>query len=303
LVLLLDFATASPSLCTSCHELQGRSHAWNRSAHRTVACVKCHLPARAWYAAPVRVADRLGLLQRDWRAHLAADAPKAVEARSPGTPPIRDGICLQCHDPDRKATSGFRIKIDHAAHARRNGSCVSCHVRTAHPLAARSNAMSLMTQCFTCHGLQARAKAPGECGVCHPAGYALKPASHKAASWRPRHGRVMAADPAQCEMCHRQQFCTKCHGLVMPHPAGWERGKTGHGPAAKVNRNLCRNCHEGGPDVCTMCHHSGFRPGEGTWVKQHFRQVSTDGMVRCLDCHSPLFCSDCHVRTVPRAGS
>lgn len=296
LVVALDIGTASPSLCTSCHELQPRVHAWARSAHSTVACVKCHVPARPWYAAPQRIADRVALLQHDWRAHASRDVASAIETRSPGTAPLPDRTCLQCHDPNRKATSGFRIKIDHAEHARRNGSCVSCHVRTAHPLQSRSNAMSLMTQCFTCHGLQASAKAPGECSVCHPAGYPLRPSSHKAATWRRAHGKVVSADPRQCPMCHQKTFCTSCHGLEMPHPAGWEKGKTGHGKVAKVNRNLCKNCHAGGPDVCTMCHHTGFEPGGGSWIKQHFKQVYTDGMTHCLDCHSPVYCSACHVR-------
>lgn len=293
-LVLLDVGTASPRVCSSCHEIQSRAHSWSRSSHETVACVKCHTPVRAWYAMPLRVGDRIGLLTRDVVAHRRGGYPSQIETRTPGTPPISDAVCLQCHDPNRKATSGFRIKIDHAEHAKRNGSCVSCHVRTAHPIPERSRAMSLMTQCFTCHGLQPSAKAPGTCATCHPAGYALKPVSHTAGKWSTGHGKVAKADPAQCTMCHQKTLCTNCHGLEMPHPAGWERGRTGHGRVAALDRSLCKRCHSGGPDMCTMCHHKGYSPDAGPWVKQHFKRVRAEGLGECVKCHSPVFCIGCH---------
>lgn len=289
-----DTLASSPQLCASCHEIAPRTHTWGESAHRTVACVKCHQPVREWYQLPHRVADRTALLWRDARKHFAGGYQDPVEARSAGTDPVADEICLQCHDPNRKATSGLRIRIEHAEHAKRNGSCVSCHVRTAHPLATRGKALSLMAQCFTCHGVGSSAKAPGRCELCHPSGYALSPASHEQKKWRGTHGDVSAADPRQCRMCHRTDFCRSCHGLDMPHPDRWAQGRTGHGKVASVNRSLCSRCHDGGPDMCTMCHHDRYQPAKGTWVKQHFAQVREEGLTKCLDCHSPLFCSDCH---------
>lgn len=297
LVVALDVGTASPALCSSCHEIGSRAHAWSRSAHQTVPCVKCHLPVRPWYAVPQRLGDRVALLRRDVSVHFEGGFVTPVENRAPGKPPIADETCLQCHDPNRKATSGFRIKIEHAEHAKRNGSCVSCHVRTAHPIPTRGKAMSLMTQCFTCHGLQASAKAPGQCSVCHPSGYTLRPGSHKPKTWRKEHGEVARSDPKQCGMCHSKSFCSDCHGLDMPHPTTWARaGRLSHGKVAAVNRALCDNCHTGGRDMCTMCHHSGFVPKQGPWVKQHFKQVRAQGLGECMDCHSPVFCSGCHVR-------
>lgn len=302
LAVLLDVGTASPRVCSSCHEMRARTRVWARSAHQTVACVKCHLPARPWYAVAPRLIDRASLLARDIAKHNAGGYDDPVERRSGDVAPIGEDICLQCHDPNRKATSGFRIKIDHAEHARRNGTCLSCHVRTAHPTATRGRAMTLMSQCFTCHGVGASAKAPGECKLCHPSGYSLKPASHRPKKWQRSHGEISVADPRQCTMCHSKSYCRSCHGLEMPHPKQWAQGKTGHGRVAGVNRGLCDRCHAGGPDLCSMCHHTTYQPSRGTWVKQHYAQVREEGLGRCLDCHSPVFCSGCHA-SGPQGGA
>jgi len=295
LVVAFDLGTASPRFCTSCHEMDARGHSWSQSSHAAVTCVKCHQAPHPWYALPQRLAGRTQLLARDVTAHVAGDYEDPVDSRVPGTQPVKDEICLQCHDVNRKATSGFRILIDHPAHAKRNGSCVSCHVRTAHPVETRGKAITFMAQCFTCHGNGPEAKASGECGLCHPADYKLFPESHTAATWKKKHGTVAIEDPKQCEMCHTKEFCTGCHGVQMPHPKDWTRGKDGHASVAQLNRAVCERCHGTNPDSCTMCHHKSYDPAKGPWVKQHFIAVRDKGALHCLDCHSPLFCVRCHV--------
>jgi nitrate/TMAO reductase-like tetraheme cytochrome c subunit len=294
------YATSQPVFCGSCHEMRLRSADWKRGAHVTVACVRCHQPPRTWYEFPLAVIDRARLVGGDLYAHVTGDYTDPVDERSAGTAPMSDAVCLQCHDVNRKATSAFRIIINHPEHAKRNGSCVSCHVRTGHPLPTRSTALSLMGQCFTCHGLTRASKAPGRCDLCHPAGYRLRPASHQA-RWVKRHAPVAKADRRQCEMCHQESFCTDCHGLQIPHPAGWSRGATGHAIYAKRDRAICTKCHTDKPDMCAMCHHKDWDPAKGTWVKQHFLAVEKQGTVYCItECHSPVFCSRCHVNE-PRA--
>ncbi|HEX9092748.1 MAG TPA: cytochrome c3 family protein, partial [Coriobacteriia bacterium] len=217
--LALDVATASPRLCGVCHEMATRAGSWSESPHGGIVCVTCHQTPRPWYAVPVRLADRARLLVRDVSKHLAGGYRDPVDGRVSGAAAMPDDVCLQCHDPNRKATSGFRILIDHAAHATRNKSCVSCHVRTAHPVETRGAALSLMGACFTCHGTATTAKASGRCGLCHPSDYKLVPASHTPASWKLKtHGGVARSDLKQCEMCHEKSACDGCHGLEMPHP-------------------------------------------------------------------------------------
>jgi len=298
LVLAFDLGTASPKVCSSCHEMKPRAESWSQSAHSAVDCVECHQEPTAWYALPKRVADRARLFARDVTAHLSGDFEDPVDASVSGTEPVSDDVCLQCHDPNRKATSGFRILIDHPEHAKRNGSCVSCHVRTAHPLETRGRAMSLMTQCYTCHGTPEYPEAAAECGTCHPEGYDLFPSSHEEPTWANGHGDVYESDPKQCVMCHEQTFCDDCHGLPMPHPDDWVRGPNGHGTLAESEREVCEPCHDTGPDLCTMCHHTSYDPTQGTWIDQHPIEVREDGAAYCMECHSGPYCSYCHTALV-----
>lgn len=296
LAVALDLATSSPRLCMSCHEMTSRAGMWKTSEHVSVKCVRCHQPVRPWYDVPGRLADRGRLLARDLRAHRGGEYEGQVETRTARAEPIADSVCLQCHDANRKATSGYRILIDHAAHAKRNGSCVSCHIRTAHPQETRGKALALMAQCFTCHGTAGQPKASARCAVCHPAGYELKPASHSAPRWgKGRHGGIAKSDVGLCGMCHQQATCDSCHGIRMPHPDGWPDGRTGHGPVAKADPGTCKRCHSGQPDMCSMCHHTKFQPARGTWIEQHNLQVREDGAAFCMDCHGALDCVECHI--------
>jgi len=304
LAMIFDLGTASPGLCSSCHEMGLRADSWSVSAHSTVACVRCHQEPTEWYALPKRVADRGQLLWRDVRAHQSGDYDDPVDVSSAGAAPVTDDVCLQCHDPNRKATSGFRILIDHAGHAKRNGSCVSCHVRTAHPLETRGTAMSLMSQCYTCHGTPEQPEASAACGACHPAGYELLPTSHEEPRWATGHGDVSQSDPKQCTMCHERVFCDDCHGLTMPHPADWAKGPSGHGVLAESDRAICGRCHGGNrPDLCTMCHHTSYDPKVGTWIDQHPIEVKDEGSEYCVKCHPEPYCSFCHTKLVESGGS
>lgn len=299
----IDVGTTSPRLCMSCHEMELRAHSWDESAHGVVACVKCHQQPTAWYEVPTRLGDRFTLLSRDLRAHYSGRFEgQSVDIASPGATPISDAVCLQCHDPNRKATSGFRILIDHVEHAKRNGECVSCHVRTAHPETTRGGALSLMGQCYTCHGTTAQPKASAECGTCHPAGYELFPVSHTADSWARGHGASSEADARLCQMCHVETYCTDCHGVPMPHPAGWAEAEDGHAPLALNEPESCQRCHDGGPELCSMCHHNSYEPQNGTWVDQHDLEVRDEGTDYCLRCHEPTYCSYCHTRLVENSG-
>ncbi len=298
LAVAFDLGTASPKVCSSCHEIVPRATSWNESAHRVVACVKCHQRPTTWFELPQRVIDRGRLLWRDVAAHRSGDYRDPVDASVASASPVTDEVCLQCHDPNRKATSGFRILINHAEHAKRNGSCVSCHVRTAHPIASLGTPLSLMTQCFTCHGKPGQPKASAECGVCHPADYELVPPSHKETTWENGHGSVSQSDPKQCSMCHKQSFCDDCHGLAMPHPTGWAKGPAGHGTLPESSKALCGRCHGNTPDLCTRCHHQAYDPKNGTWLQQHPPVVKSQGSGSCEACHPAAYCSFCHTKIV-----
>jgi hypothetical protein len=298
LLFAADRLTASPAICGSCHEMSAREAAWKVSPHANVPCVSCHVAQHPWYKLPQTLFERVRLIGGFTAKHVATGGSVGtVDSRPAGVAPMSDAVCRQCHDPNRKPTAGLGIIIDHPKHAKRNGSCVSCHVTVAHPSPSRGTALSFMAQCFTCHGMAKSAKAPATCGICHPKDFQLLPASHGSAQWKLGHGKVALADRGQCEMCHVRSFCDRCHGLEMPHPKDWAT-RTGHPVYAQRERQVCARCHDSKPDWCTMCHHRAYSPGKGTWVQQHFLEVKAKGASFCLEsCHSPVYCANCHVGT------
>lgn len=192
-----------------------------------------------------------------------------------------------------------------------------------------------MDACFRCHGLEPAAKAPGACTACHPASFDLTPASHDATGWYRTYGASKghaeaakeesasvseaatraaehpALDPEEaegpvltpaatensCFTCHKPGFCSDCHGVAMPHPAGFAKD---HGKAGVARPQVCARCHARsaaeakGTSFCNACHHPRSTPGK-PWQRQHPSAVVADGAGSCLDCHDTLYCETCHV--------
>ncbi len=299
--LLFTKATGSPIVCGSCHEMAPALATWKTSGHTNVGCPSCHEKPRAWYQFPQTLATRTAMLGRDINAHFSDQAAADVAAAMESTPTVSDQTCLKCHDLSRTVTMRFGTLINHSEHAKRNNSCVSCHLWTAHPPPGSEKPMLLMERCFTCHGRTASAKAPGTCDTCHPKSFSLRPASHKPADqWRTKHGKVALAKGQPCEMCHEKSFCQSCHGLVMPHPANWAKGNTPlHAAVAQQNVQVCSKCHGEGRTFCTMCHHRGYDPAQGPWLRQHPVMVAQRGASFCIECHEPTFCVKCHLSGMP----
>ncbi|MBF4510222.1 MAG: NapC/NirT family cytochrome c [Aeromicrobium sp.] len=104
-----------------------------------------------------------------------------------------------------------------------------------------------------------------------------------------------------CSTCHLvDRFCVDCHGVEMPHPAGFV---TGHGDVGKSNPDSCAMCHlgEGRPvetmsmEFCNACHHKTGDPTK-PWIPQHVGAVRESGAQACFECHTPTYCAACHVR-------
>ena len=285
--------TASPKLCASCHEMTSAVSTWQASAHANVGCESCHETPQAWYGLPQTLAERLSLLMRDYKAHRAnpTSKPFAITAE-----PIPDTRCLECHDLSRTVTLRYGTLIKHAEHAKRNKSCVSCHLWTGHPTPGAQTQLLLMARCFTCHGRGAGAKAPGTCATCHPRSFNQRPETHTHADWTSVHGKSALADRQLCAMCHEPAFCRACHGLDMPHPSDWVKGTQGHAFVGKNSPQLCAKCHAGSPDLCGMCHHKSYDVAKGPWLQQHPSMVNLRGAAFCMTCHKDLFCYNCHIK-------
>ncbi len=295
LIALADVATSSPRLCGSCHEMQESAATWSESAHINVACVGCHETPRAWYERPAVYVERGRLLGRDIWRHIEGRLDEPADPRAIGrASPIPDEVCLECHTADRTASSGFRILIDHVEHSERTGSCVACHVYTAHPDAVLGRPLSLMTRCLTCHGTSEHPDASAACETCHPTDFDLRPPTHLEPPWMRDHGFSATAEPRVCQMCHVQRYCDDCHGVEIPHPEDWLGPRSTHAATALTDPVVCERCHTEKPDPCTICHHKGFDIDRGTWLEQHPLEARELGTVSCMECHEPLSCARCH---------
>lgn len=137
--------TSRPSFCRSCHEMQPMYDAWQTSAHREVACLRCHADpgvvglarakinglgevyyhfARA-YQQPIRITTEtkgfsarcLSCHEKTWEQARAETGPHNPSHRQIGLP------CTRCHqplvhDPQRNTTTPPRQV------------CVGCHGTT-----------------------------------------------------------------------------------------------------------------------------------------------------------------------------
>ena len=302
---LLEGAGRSPALagvCGSCHEIAPHVAAWRASTHANTGCRSCHTEY-AWYQGPLY---RITALADDVSRFVSREPTPAREPElpRPATLGIPDNVCLRCHSMTREPSTGDRVIIDHADHAERNDACLSCHLNTTHPDPETDIVLVMMEQCYECHSLTPAPGEPsGECAVCHPAHLELTPASHDPiGEWlRPAHGDSAKTDTTQCMMCHTEQYCVDCHGVLMPHPPTFAQD---HGEEAALKRDACDMCHAPAADIdpCSACHHQGSEPTQ-PWVQQHMYAVRDAGPSACFDCHKPRYCGRCHVRGRPNAGS
>lgn len=291
---LFTRVAASPTVCGSCHEMERAVETWRISAHTRVGCPACHEEPRAWYELPATLADRTRLLARDVAIHVSRSPDEDGMPHDTMAAQIPDETCERCHTPERAISIRYGTLIDHTEHAERNGSCVSCHLLTAHPVPEVQRSLQLMDQCFTCHGRAADASAPGTCDTCHPDSFDLRPVSHATDEWAAAHGAAATAGLEPCLMCHDQTACDSCHGVRMPHPDGWAEDGTLHGSGTATSSAVCARCHTPVTDFCADCHHEGYDPDQGPWLEQHGRLSSERGAAHCLSCHAPTHCVECH---------
>ena len=109
-----------------------------------------------------------------------------------------------------------------------------------------------------------------------------------------------------CYTCHRESFCTDCHGTPMPHSAEFVEPKDvkdpkGHPAQSKTITKKCVTCHGENAEThfCDECHHGKkvdykFVPSQ-PWVTQHPQAVTKSGVKSCTEkCHTAKYCVDCH---------
>ena len=236
-------ATSTYWFCANvCHKVQDDTIiAYNRSSHNKISCMACHEPVNADPVTFImKKAEALGELYLT--ATNEYELPLNGESHVSEEMPAEQ--CTQCHDMgDRIVTPTSGIIIDHQVHAEENIACPQCHNRIAHredfeltlktpegkPNQKHEDFMR-MDGCFRCHSQEEGGRAPGDCYLCHPSNFSLQPASHYEENFYNEfgksdgHWKLSEEDPEYCTICHSKQFCTDCHGVEMPHPAGLRGG-------------------------------------------------------------------------------
>jgi len=267
-------ATSTSSYCGSCHPMKDAYSTWHRSAHASVACVKCHVPPGVSAAVGWRAKE----LRNIWASYLNMKPSSNREPR----PSVAN--CIQCHP--LKGLMGIPgvIRMPHALHVDVNDlTCIDCHNKVTHAKPGESSVVS-MGICVMCHKQTADPKRCSFChstppkGTSHPTGYIKT------------HGSLAAADEQACLRCHHDKaaFCDACH--AKPPPGHYtDNWRFTHGTQARQDRARCLGCHsyEG---LCRQCHEV-HHPTD--WGTSH-ASVALKGTRSCLVCHPQDMCTACH---------
>jgi hypothetical protein len=189
--------------------------------------------------------------------------------------------CFECHTA--LSDQSGKIRFEHKAHAAYGAHCNVCHGPQDHaqpPAGAAPHTFGVAKACKLCHDGQ---RAPDTCRTCHTDTEKIKPTSHRRADFDRTHGREQAT--LDCSNCHQREWCARCHGLQLPHPAGWAAS---HAAAAKAQPKVCGQCHE--PARCLECHNGLPMPHPATFLAVHGRSDQR----LCAKCHQADFCRRCH---------
>lgn len=307
--------------CAECHTDSAHGTVLTGTALRDQAheqCMTCHAEKQVKIA--VTGSTSCGACHTDVAAVTPADHKNEAAWRTGHGKASATGSCGACHLAESAGTHAPIARPENFPSAAKD-SCVACHsgVQMPHPdsFLSTHGKVSLKTPagtCESCHsaGSQATAASGGaaSCTSCH-----ASPMPHPD-NFLARHGAAANANPASCATCHSSNnianptayhasanFCSDCHGTVMPHPASF---LSSHGAQSKAAPATCDACHSSknmarptaphaNASYCTSCHDSYEH--EAGWVAAHGANVDQS----CSTCHTLQgqagqhnACSTCH---------
>lgn len=272
---LSAYGTSRPGFCKLCHQMRTRSDALDSSVHKGIGCLACHQePGALGYA---------GFSIKEF-----TNFPKVFFKSGNLNASVSDKSCNRCHEAVSEAVL-FKdeISISHQHFTSKGYKCVDCHNTVAHgKITARPNYPSI-DKCLVCHDNKTAPKYPR-----------LFEADKKGGTpWAVIHGENRmsvhgAGNLKNCQGCHSQHFCRKCHQVDIPHPDDFtfEHGKLSMEPDAS-----CFTCHK--PSLCSDCHKTRM-PHKSNWLSVHAKQTGLIGEKACLNCHVKYECLNCHERHI-----
>ncbi len=281
---LLGAITSSTAVCAPCHAAQ--VNALHQSPHAKSGCYSCHLEDGAWSLPGAKSAEWF----RMYPSALLGDDVIVPQ-------PTDRGSCLECHLTILDApVERYGLRVDHATCAT-GDTCDACHTGDAHPGVGLARG-PVMEDCTACHLENGATIA---CDACH-AGRTERDRLARGPwqvthgpEWRSTHGM---GNIDSCATCHPQEFCGKCHGVPLPHPA--EFGRT-HGASATEDPTGCATCHKS-TRFCEACH-GMHMPHPAGYLANHSADAAGIDDERCARCHVRSECEDCHSRHVHPGGA
>jgi hypothetical protein len=163
--------------------------------------------------------------------------------------------CALCHsNPTEAKSSGFPHRhrsFSHPAHLKQNMKCETCHPGVGKTEKVTAKNMPSMDACMTCHNDKT---APSRCGLCHDDLDKIKPSSHTHLNFAGRvHGRDAKFGRSECNTCHAQSFCDRCHQGRDKRAIHRPDFRFTHGREAGKGDMNCAYCHES-KRFCVACH-------------------------------------------------
>lgn len=278
-IVLVLGAGSTETACLTCHDRAGLEA--TPQAHGRLSCYACHLRDGAWSWPGFKARELLVMY------------PKGIggDRLSLAIDPVSSRACLRCHTQVLERTSESKgLRIAHAACAA-GRSCGSCHARGVHAGAIRWAGQPVMEECVACHR---EAGITPACDSCHSDKSERERLTR--GPWQVTHGRGWERTHGMgtlewCSTCHPAGYCTRCHGVDLPHAADF--GRT-HGALAKAPGSKCLTCHDK-TTLCDTCHGVEM-PHPTGFLASHPKLASSSADPNCLTCHIQKDCTACHTK-------
>lgn len=240
-IIFLSFATAGSlytsknNFCGLCHYEKKYVNSWNKSIHKDVNCVSCHVePGVVGF-----FVEKTLLLKR------IAVGLDLIKRKSVVTTTTPSNACLRCHQnimTDVVDNKGVRVKHIHIAE--KGYRCVDCHNQVAHRKIVVPPKYPDMADCMECHN---GSVASNDCQSCHIERIPISGRNLE------DYNKIGYKQLNNCIGCHPRNSCKQCHEVQTPHPPKFFETLGGHKEEAKaVGKDKCLKCHP--VKRCLDCH-------------------------------------------------
>lgn len=181
--------------------------------------------------------------------------------------------CVDCHELDRKRADVSKPDLKGAYHRQ----CIDCH-----------RAWSGNTDCVYCH--QVKGKQPvavkdknltresihPKIVVPEKIHYDTKTDKGKLVTFR--HKEHIEQFNLNCEDCHSNESCVKCHTSIKKQTAPFKKSVT-------EKHRICSDCHTT-TSSCNSCHSNTETPGFNHKAKSNFDLSKFHSKLSCSRCHT-----------------